>query len=1338
MALNFLPGQPNYTQQTVCQSSWQDHTLLTYCSGNNLIILSNDFSRLQTLYFDNDCVAVDIDASSGHIAVAAGPTVIIYKPLHRVMKNPRWVFCTKIFHDESRVNTISWGLNGDLAIGSDYLSFWKIRDEFGHFEPSLLWTKKQFHPVYRCAVSEDSQVIASMHKYSHTVRLWKRISLGDDRELFDLTLISHPDFVTSFRWKHSNNLCDKEKNSHVFYTLCADSKLRIWSYHETNGRKTVQQWGELELDAKKDQKFCLLLDSWLVQKALQGSDLGKTIYYTQIHPDIAVLASKSGQLEFYALENLSHDPPKLMNHKLIASTVVAVDAFVYNPEFLYFAEPQILSGDTASLSLIVHDLKGVLRHSSLNLQNVLSTRNEAPAKLLHKYTGHNKSIQKLIRSSDGKAMISMSRFAENCIWVPQTLSTGVSLRKKNIIYSESPLIDAVVLESGSLVVTLSKNVRLQAWNCSSSKGSKDSQLKAEYNLDPLKGAPRLMLNTPEKKHRHDRHYIALIYPSGDISGFLISFNDGIVPVSSNALDISGEKSIYLISAIDPVNYGFFANRSLISLIDKNGLIKTFKCVVNEDQLKWKLTFQVQTNLRNTALISGSSIDKICVVDELRKRLTIWDLRTAFLEYEKNFDEQIRDIDWTSTKFHQSIFSAGFSDHVLLFTQQRYDYTSKIPSYSPVAQIELKEHTTHSVGDSIWLTDGTFVAASGNQLFIKDKHLDTRDKFTNQSIGSRRILSNDIMHLSSVLNGPLPVYHPQLLIQSLYTGKLKLVKEILLRLFLTLRALEFNSNDVAELGATLGISYEKFICPNEESYITDSYSEPYNEFNSLVSCSLREKLVKHALPFITRHQQATLITVIEAVEDIEKNKQALDLPGMLFILGLKLFELHRKTQKSINVRDALWSLYSKNKKVLFSSVLPNIDSWERARQYKISYWVEHDDLVASFDKIAKHAFSKGAERDPKNSGLFYLALKKKQVLLGLWRISAGHPEQHKMLKFLGNDFREERWRKAALKNAFVLLSKHRFIDAACFFLLADSLKDAANVILKQLDDLALALGVCRLYEGDYGPVSKDILLSCVLPEAILNNDRWITSFIYHALEKPNLALKALVMPPIDLDDNKSLVRPEDMVSRSFLVEDPALLMLFRHVRRKDKTYLNAAAEVDETWEYKTIQKVAAIYCRMGCDYLALSLVANWKFQDKTNKRHSKLHLETDRTGDLNGNTTEGKPQKLRSIFDKFDDMSRQTSGATLEPIKDSTNAAKPKNLLDGFNSSDQGSAQTYFQQNNESGTDLSINSPDIVGTDHNGYTSATTPTSFKTQNAISNESSKFALPSKPRNLLDDFF
>ena len=47
-------------------------------------------------------------------------------------------------------------------------------------------------------------------------------------------------------------------------------------------------------------------------------------------------------------------------------------------------------------------------------------------------------------------------------------------------------------------------------------------------------------------------------------------------------------------------------------------------------------------------------------------------------------------------------------------------------------------------------------------------------------------------------------------------------------------------------------------------------------------------------------------------------------------------------------------------------------------------------------------------------------------------------------FFKNDFSVERWRLAALKNAFSLLGLQRFHHAAAFFLLGNSVRDAIEV------------------------------------------------------------------------------------------------------------------------------------------------------------------------------------------------------------------------------------------------------------------------------------------------------
>jgi hypothetical protein len=173
-----------------------------------------------------------------------------------------------------------------------------------------------------------------------------------------------------------------------------------------------------------------------------------------------------------------------------------------------------------------------------------------------------------------------------------------------------------------------------------------------------------------------------------------------------------------------------------------------------------------------------------------------------------------------------------------------------------------------------------------------------------------------------------------------------------------------------------------------------------------------------------------------------------------------------------------------------------------------------------------------DKDPITATLFYLALRKKHIAMTLWKQAGGHADQRSMLKFLVNDFELPRWRSAALKNAFALLSKQRFresplslfseriaretderqrvVFAAAFFLLGNSLKDAVNVCLRQLDDFQLAIAITRVHEGDNGPVLRVILEETVLPLAFKQGFRWLASWSFWMLNRRDLAIQTIVV------------------------------------------------------------------------------------------------------------------------------------------------------------------------------------------------------------------------------------
>lgn len=99
-------------------------------------------------------------------------------------------------------------------------------------------------------------------------------------------------------------------------------------------------------------------------------------------------------------------------------------------------------------------------------------------------------------------------------------------------------------------------------------------------------------------------------------------------------------------------------------------------------------------------------------------------------------------------------------------------------------------------------------------------------------------------------------------------------------------------------------------------------------------------------------------------------------------------------------------------------------WYDTLQY-INTKLTHPLQKSHLEVMARNQYMSGDNRDPIACSLFYFALGKIKLVHGLWRQAAWHKEQATMLKFLNNNFNEPRWRTAALKNAFALLSKRRF-------------------------------------------------------------------------------------------------------------------------------------------------------------------------------------------------------------------------------------------------------------------------------------------------------------------------
>ena len=246
------------------------------------------------------------------------------------------------------------------------------------------------------------------------------------------------------------------------------------------------------------------------------------------------------------------------------------------------------------------------------------------------------------------------------------------------------------------------------------------------------------------------------------------------------------------------------------------------------------------------------------------------------------------------------------------------------------------------------------------------------------------------------------------------------------------------------------------------------------------------------------------------------------------------------------------------------------SWDHIRTTGVFCWVRsREALVPIMEQVARAAFSTGDDINPVRCTLFYLALKNLSMVRSVWRRAVDHSDQNKMKTFLANDFTQERWRVAAQKNAFALISQRRFEFAAAFFLLGGAISDAVNVCVRHLHDLELGLALARIFEEDeFGPVFLKAVRQYVLPHAKETGDRWLCAYAHDVLGEPASIATALTEPlseAMSTEAVPALDRP-----------DPGLLLLLEQCKR-DAWYNDAISPQRET---QYVSLCARLLQRMG--------------------------------------------------------------------------------------------------------------------------------------------------------------
>uniref|UniRef100_A0A8C4TWP2 DmX-like protein 1 n=1 Tax=Falco tinnunculus TaxID=100819 RepID=A0A8C4TWP2_FALTI len=404
-----------------------------------------------------------------------------------------------------------------------------------------------------------------------------------------------------------------------------------------------------------------------------------------------------------------------------------------------------------------------------------------------------------------------------------------------------------------------------------------------------------------------------------------------------------------------------------------------------------------------------------------------------------------------------------------------------------------------------------------------------------------------------------------------------------------------------------------------------YSPTYfgPEHAQVLSCHL----LHSSLPGLTRMEQMSLMALADTIattstdigESRDRNQggETLDECGLKFLLAVRLHTflttslppVHRAQllHQGLSTSHFAWAFHSVAEEELLS-MLPAVQkgdpSWSELRAMGIGWWVRNiHSLRKCIEKVAKAAFQRN--NDPLDAAIFYLAMKKKAVIWGLYRSQ----KDTKMTQFFGNNFTEDRWRKAALKNAFSLLGKQRFEHSAAFFLLAGHLKDAVEVCLEKLNDIQLALVISRLYESEFEVSStyKSILQKRILGNVFLGKDcsgnmhcdPFLRSMAYWILEDYSKALDTLIKHSVEDEGDErsgsSSCNPAVFNFYNYLRTHP--LLLRRHFGSSDTssthiclTVENGLADKINLGERRLFFTTAYAHLKAGCPMLALEVLS----------------------------------------------------------------------------------------------------------------------------------------------------
>lgn len=347
-------------------------------------------------------------------------------------------------------------------VGSNSLTLWATAPTNDTADVRLLWRRQLPNPVKLVLFSYDASLVASIATHDRLAKIWWKVSIGADDNQFSFSYLPHPRAVAWMQWRRPVHPAETDDN--VLYTITEDQVLRVWAPVFPHDVHLLQLWAVVDLSASIPREpeepadefsHALIVDSQVFYRAVENAvasagesvkdreTLHRLVDVANRSPEVVVVFDSRGRMSAWGLENVGCKSRKTTNmFSIVNAENSGVNCGGGEVRFTAFAGGE-------GLVVLAHSFEGRIFWFESRLDTLLDPTPGGPRfDVKGIWTGHNTSVQSLVRTADGKNLLSSTEADRHLLWSTVEVGGETTLQRKSSLHPHNKVEKAVILEDG--------------------------------------------------------------------------------------------------------------------------------------------------------------------------------------------------------------------------------------------------------------------------------------------------------------------------------------------------------------------------------------------------------------------------------------------------------------------------------------------------------------------------------------------------------------------------------------------------------------------------------------------------------------------------------------------------------------------------------------------------------------------------------------------------------------------------------------------------------------------------------------------------------------------------